>query len=85
MYKFNLTRKKLLIIAGIIIMILFAIFFLIYKGTDSENKNIITPTPVKPTSVQSLDKKTKPIRLPINEDDPRLWLDENGDPIEVVD
>ncbi len=85
MFKSIFTRKILLVIAVVFIVILCAIFFLIYNNTGSENTNIIAPTPIKPTSVRSLDKKNKPIRLPISEDDPRLWLDENGNPIKEVE
>jgi uncharacterized membrane protein YvbJ len=81
----KINRKTLLIIAAILILLLCIIFFLFYSRINSEKENVITPTPFKPSPVQTLDKKTKPIKLPISEDDPRLWLDENGDPIEEVD
>lgn len=81
----RLTPKKILIIAGVIIFILFSVFLLLYDRMTPENGNITAPTPVKPTSLQSPSRKNKPIKLPISEDDPRLWIDENGNPIEEVE
>lgn len=47
-------------------------FLSFYSRIDSEKEIVITPTPIKPSPVQTMDKKTKPIKLPISEDDPRL-------------
>lgn len=78
----NFLKNKKVLIALAIILFLFLIFLMyyIFQSRPSDEKN--AQDRLKgPTIVPSAASKRKRLLLPIKENDPRLWVDENGNPI----
>lgn len=76
-----LTNKKILLILAVVMIIIFAIvvFFITQKRTpDDKSPNDL---PGSPTIIPSKKPVQDRLILPMKDDDPRRWLDKDGNRI----
>lgn len=74
MEKLKINRKFVLLV--VLILVLFIIFLWFLFPANKNSKSNLTPTPIKPTQFPST--KTESFKDSFNENDPQLWIDEDG-------
>lgn len=74
MEKTKINRKFVLIV--VVVLMLFIAFLWLLFSTDTGSKSKLTPTPARPSRVP--DNSTEKFKDSFNENDPRLWIDEDG-------
>lgn len=79
-----IKNKKLIVIISILILgFFFIIAFLTFnKGSKKDTQNNPRPTPFNQSETSKVNLNKGWVKLPVSEDDPRLWVDENGNTIE---
>ncbi len=74
MERFKINRKFALLV--IVVVVLFLAFLWLLFSTNTGPKSKLTPTPASPSRVPN--NNTEKFKGSFNENDPKLWIGEDG-------